>query len=84
MSKQYPDCTTKRERELYRDLRALVRATEAFIDALDVEMRKPSTVDRGRRIAALSNALELHKDTVRFNSMRIDFRTGRVVERGPA
>jgi hypothetical protein len=45
--------------------RALVKLTSSvniFIDALDREMTKPSTLERGRRIAVLSNYLNLNND----------------------
>lgn len=43
-------------------LKDLVGAVRLFLGELDVEMRKPSTVERGRRIAELSNALEFGND----------------------
>ncbi len=48
-----------------RALKALTRDVRAFLLLLDGEMKKPSTVERGKKIAALSNALELANDKVR-------------------
>lgn len=43
-------------------LRDLVRATEAVIEWMDAEMKKPSDNDRGKRIASVLNGLEMQKD----------------------
>lgn len=45
-----------------KHLRELIAAVENHIKALDREMKAPSTVQRGERIAALINQLELAKD----------------------
>lgn len=53
----------RREHKKLRDhLVSLVAASERTIGALDEEMSKPSTHERGRRIAQISNFLELAKD----------------------
>ena len=61
-----------------RYLVELVKATNLFLQQLDVEMRLflPSP-DRGKRIAIMSNALEMAKDRARFFGLNIDFRTGK-------
>lgn len=61
----------------YRALEGFVKSVEIFLVALDIEMKKPSDFERGRRVAQLSNALELAKDRIRFNELGIDFRTGK-------
>ena len=40
-------------------LRELTEAVQAFENALDIEMKKPSTFERGKRIAALMNRLQI-------------------------
>lgn len=46
-----------------------------FLALLDAEMKGPSTEQRGRRIAALSNQLEMSNDKVRYHVLGIDYRT---------
>lgn len=53
-------CTDLRRR--MRLIRDLVETAEAVITALDLEMQKPSDVERGRRVALICNTLELAKD----------------------
>lgn len=48
-----------------RHLRGLCGAVETAIVLLDKEMRGPSTVERGERIAAVCNALELVNDSAK-------------------
>lgn len=53
--------------ELRRHKKALTELTNRvgeFLALLDVEMKKPSNADRGRRIAQLSNALDMANDSV--------------------
>lgn len=68
---------TKTERAAVLALRGLVAAIEAHLTSLDAVMRDPSTPERGRKIAALANALDMAKDHVRFGVLGVDFRTGR-------
>ena len=49
-------------KKLHKSLEALVSACEQSISALDKEMRAPSTVERGKRIAKISNFLDFEKD----------------------
>jgi len=49
----------------------------SFIDALDSEMRRPSSPERGKRIAYLSNQLDLSNDRLRFFDLGIDYRKDR-------
>ena len=52
-------------RELRKHLRDLVTSTTSFLKHLDIEMRQPSTPERGSHIAKLSNFLEMAKDRAR-------------------
>lgn len=53
----------RRERaELRRHLRDLTRAVKLAVDALDAEMVRPTSSDRGRRIAAITSTLQLAND----------------------
>lgn len=52
----------KEARRYKQRLKSLVYEVEAFLTLLDEEMKQPSTVERGKRIARLCNALEFEKD----------------------
>jgi hypothetical protein len=52
----------KAARQLRDDLAKLINTCHAVVDKLDAEMRQPSDFNRGRRIAALTNALEMAAD----------------------
>lgn len=43
-------------------LKAMVKTVKEFLDWIDVEMKKPSDVARGKRIAFACNSLEMQKD----------------------
>lgn len=58
-------------------LRSLVNSNQQFMRWLDAEMVKPSTVDRGRRVAQAMNALSMHVDGIRFNELGVNFRRDR-------
>lgn len=55
----------KESRKYRKALASLTSDVRAFLIELDYEMKKPSTNERGKRIAALSNALEMANDKVR-------------------
>lgn len=55
-------------------LRSLVADNQEFMRWLDAEMVKPSTVDRGKRIAQALNALNLRVDQIRFFTLGVDYR----------
>lgn len=57
-----------------RYLRELTEAVKACLDALDAEMKQPSTVDRGRRIAQICNKLNIANDIARRFGLGIDFK----------
>jgi hypothetical protein len=48
--------------EYKKQLQSLTSCVCVFIYALDQEMEKPSNLERGKRIAALSNFLDLKND----------------------
>lgn len=56
-------------RSAKKALRGLSDDVKNFLDALDVEMGKPSTFERGNRIAIAANALNLRNDIVRRYSL---------------
>lgn len=55
----------KENRKLRKALKEHVRTVKAFIELLDAEMQKPSTVERGKRIAGWCNAVEMKNDQIR-------------------
>lgn len=61
-----------------RDLRAALQTLSdnvlLFLDALDKAMAGPEGPERGKRIAHLSNQLDLVNDGVRYNALGVDFR----------
>lgn len=52
-------------RELTKHLRDLTGAVKLCLAALDAEMAKPSSAERGSRIAKISNALQMQNDIAR-------------------
>jgi hypothetical protein len=68
---------TKAERDLRKHLTSLTKAVREHLGALDHLMRQPSTVERGRAIAALCNALEFANDSARRFGLGIDLSTGK-------
>lgn len=52
----------RRNRVLKKSLRDLVRAVEGFLEGVDLVMKQPSSVERGRKIGTLCSDLELAKD----------------------
>jgi hypothetical protein len=63
--------------EVREYLARLTTATGTLLAALDAEMRRPSDADRGRRVAAILDALEMANDSATFFGLGIDFRTDR-------
>ena len=61
-------------RNLRGSLKALTTRVAQCLDALDRWMKQPSTVERGRAIARISNALELANDEARFFGLHVDWR----------
>lgn len=58
-----------------KSLRALVGDVQVVIRWLDAEMVKPSDVNRGKRIAKVTNALEMEIDKIRYFTLGVDYRT---------
>lgn len=56
--------------EMRRYLRGLTSAVDQALTALDVAMAKPSTPERGRRIATIANRLQLANDNVKRFGLR--------------
>ena len=52
----------KKLRDARKHLRDLTRGVEACLRAIDAEMAKPSSCERGKRIAAICNKLNLCND----------------------
>jgi alpha-amylase/alpha-mannosidase (GH57 family) len=57
-----PTCPIAECRAAKRELRSLIVFTESFLKLMDEEMKQPSTIQRGRRIAMALNRLEMQKD----------------------
>ncbi len=55
----------RKNRKLTTHLRDLTNTVTKFLEALDAEMAKPSSHERGGRIAQLSNALNMQNDMAR-------------------
>ena len=65
----------KREARKYkRALAALTAAVAQCVEELDATMREPESRGRGRKIAAVSNALEMANDTARYFGLGVDWR----------
>jgi hypothetical protein len=62
-------------RKLRDSLTTLTTTVMQILGHLDNEMKKPSTVARGRRIAVLCNHLEIANDSARYFGLGIDYRT---------
>ena len=58
-----------------RKLRAYTEFVCKWLKALDGQILLPSTVERGRRIAKLSNMLEEANSGIRYFTLDIDYRT---------
>jgi len=52
-------------RELKKHLRNLTETVAQFMAALDAEMKLPSDASRGKRIAHMTNALNMQNDIAR-------------------
>jgi hypothetical protein len=77
------DCTRHRKeaRKYKRALVALTSAVAQCVDALDAAMELPESRGRGRKIAQISNALEMANDSARYFALDVDFRTDRKAKR---
>ena len=64
----------KESREYKKHLKQLADATQIFITGLDAVMKEPSTVERGKEIALLSNNLDYAKDIAKHFGLGIPFK----------
>jgi len=67
----------KRLRVVERDLKLLTKSISSLVKLIDAEMGKPSTQERGERIARWLNSIELQNDQIRHFTLGIDLKTGR-------
>lgn len=74
MTEQEIKSLEKAERELRKALKGHCEFIRAFLNFLDVEMKKPSTELRGKRIAEAMNQLEMSNDRIRYGTLGVDFR----------
>lgn len=65
----------KRElRNLKKNLKALTDNVLRHLVWLDEEMKKPESLSRGKRLAQISNALDIANDAARYHGLGVDFR----------
>jgi hypothetical protein len=64
-------------RETRRLLRDLTRTVDRALSILDAEMRGPSTVERGERVAAIANGLDLQNQIAKRFGVRRAARSSR-------
>ncbi len=68
----------ERERRRYKKALAdLSAACTKALRAMDVVMKEPDGVQRGKMIAAVMNGLEMANDLARYNHLGVDFRKDR-------
>lgn len=65
---------TREARELRRHLQDLADGVLLYLDGLDTVMKLPDSPERGRRIAALANALDMANDKARYGALGVDYR----------
>lgn len=71
------ESTDANKRELNKiknHLKELTESVSGFLVRIDAEMKKPSTPERGKVIAGLSNALEIANDSARYFGLGVDYR----------
>lgn len=64
----------RQNRELKKHLKDLTILVSNYLKNLDVVMKEPSTVERGRKIANLANSLDFFNDSARYFGLGVDFR----------
>lgn len=62
----------REERKRWKAVAEFVAQVEAYIRCMDDEMRKSSDLERGKRIAGLTNSLEMGKDTLKHFTLGMD------------
>lgn len=60
-------------RKLRKEFREYTDQVKAFIVLIDHTMKQPESVERGKRIADLTNKLELKNDSIRRFVLGLDF-----------
>lgn len=61
-------------RKFKKHLKELTTTVSEYVARIDVLMEQPSTPERGKEIAKLSNALEYANDQARYFGLGIDYR----------
>lgn len=64
----------RKERTTRRHLGDLIATVRAFSAQMDALMAQPSTVERGKKVASLVNALNYVNDQALYNGLGFDFR----------
>lgn len=68
-------------RKLKAAMRELSMTVAACLEALDRQMRQPSTVERGKNIAKICNVLELQNDSVLHSTLHYTFPQMKVMKK---
>lgn len=71
----------RENRELKKFLRNIATTVTQSIDVLDAAMKGPSTVERGKQIAAVCNVLEHANDSMIVFGLKIDYRQMQKIKR---
>jgi Na+/phosphate symporter len=66
--------SSKEIKKLKKNLLSLTIAIKECLNRLDVEMKNPSCLERGKRIAKICNNLEFANDHARYFVLDIDYR----------
>lgn len=72
-----PSLPTREARDLRRHLATLTSQVHEYLRQYDALMKSSSTLERGRGIAKLNNALEMANDIARHSGLDLDLKTGR-------
>jgi hypothetical protein len=64
----------RKVRDLTKHLKDLTASVGGFLARLDIVMEGPSTEARGKRVAELTNQLEMANDRARFFGLGINYR----------
>jgi len=64
----------KQAKEYKKHLTELTNAVLIALKAIDEEMDKPSSNERGKRIAKICNELDMANDSARFFALGVDYR----------
>lgn len=67
---------------LRKELERLTSFVKSYVTLLDEAMKQPESVERGQRIAQLSNKLEFKNDSVRRFVLELDW-NGKPLRRKP-